>query len=55
MSDVFAQQDLRLRGGLSGGVGPFLSLAPLDDPTRDTTLTFFGYQSPVFRARHQVF
>lgn len=37
---------------LSGGIGPFHSLTPLDDATRDTTLTFFGYYSPVFRARH---
>lgn len=27
-------------------------MTPLDDATRDTTLTFFGFYSPVFRARH---
>ncbi len=34
-------------------IGPFHSFAPLDDATRDTTITFFGFHSPVFRARHQ--
>ena len=46
-----SDKDPRL-ANLKAGVGPFHSLSPLDDATRDTTITFFGYQSPVFRARH---
>lgn len=46
-----SDKDPRIRT-LSTGVGPFHSLTPLDDATRDTTLTFFGYHSPVYRARH---
>lgn len=44
------EKDPRIRN--LANVGPFHSLAPLDDMTRDTTVTFFGYHSPVFRARH---
>ncbi len=47
-----ADKDPRLRA-LPPAIGPFAGLAPLDDPTRDTTITFFGFHSPVFRARHQ--
>ncbi len=47
-----AEKDPRLRL-LPATIGPFHSLAPLDDATRDTTITFFGFPSPVFRARHQ--
>ena len=31
-------------------VGKYFSLVPLDDPTRDKTVTFFGFFAPVFRA-----
>lgn len=43
--------DPRVRA-LASGIGPFHSFVALDDVTRDTTITFFGYFSPVYRARH---